>query len=123
MVWEYAADDGLVLGFFLDGKDVGRLSFVWQTILTDQPPGADLPIDLMRLLVETEVIDREGKGELEKVAEEIRNGLARSVVRDRVAKVMCIPAHDWISPESAIETDIDDFRELYPNAEDIEPVN
>jgi hypothetical protein len=34
-----------------------------------------------------------------------------------------IAAHEWLSPESVIESDIEEFQETHPDAEDIEPVN
>jgi hypothetical protein len=55
--------------------------------------------------------DEPADEELDRLAREIRDGLRGTVVRDRVAKALDIPAYEWLSPESVIETDIEEFRE------------
>jgi hypothetical protein len=123
LIWEYWSDYGLGLRFSLEGKAIGQLSFVWETALSEHPPGADLPENLLQTLSDLDVLAPAGLQELKQIATDVRNGLRGYKVRERVARVLDIPAYDQLSPELAIETDIDDFRESFPDAEDVEPVN
>ena len=43
-----------------------------------------------------------------------------SIVRDRVVEIFDLAAVEFLSPETCLQVALEDARELYPDAEDIE---
>ena len=117
--WTYYDDYALNLEFFYDGERLDQASFIWGVELAGHPPAASVPPQLASKL--------RGMGlaasvdQLESLAPEVVTGvLASQEVRDGAARALGLAAHEWLSPQTCLGMPLDEFREGFPQAEDID---
>lgn len=119
--WSYSEDYGLGLDFHRRGRMLGQASFIWGAVLTGQPPGGSFPGGLRSELLESGVLSTDSAADIENVIAQVAAGsISGCEVRDRVAAILELAAFEWLSPETCLQMGLEDTREDYPEAEDIE---
>jgi hypothetical protein len=121
MRWSYADDYGLGLDFCDNGRMLGQASFVWGTALTGRAPGGNFPDELRSELLAGNVLTGRAIEEIQQVLADVTAGsVSGSTVRDRIAAILDLAAFAWLSPEICVREGLEELREEYPDAEDIE---
>jgi len=112
LVWKYAEDFGLWITVFETGRHVGNLAFEWGVPAT---PAAER---LLKWLTDRSA--QEGLDDvLPLVAEVTPDGRNPKEVRDTVAARLGIAAYDWLSPQYARETPLEEIQDEFPEVEDV----
>lgn len=120
MKWSYSDDYGLGLDFYQSGKFVGQASFIWTTGVTGEAPGGNFPEELRFWLFGLDALPESSAGEIALTLADLEAGLIPgSSVRNSVARILQLPAFQWLSPEYCLQQSLEDAREQYPDAEDI----
>ena len=114
MRWLYFEDFGLGLDFWEAGSPIGGLKFSWHASQADAAtPG------LVQRLRSKGVI--ESIGPLQELARGVLTGVnSPTVVRDRAAALLELPAYEWLSPRYSREMSIEQLVRLLPDARDVE---
>jgi len=115
--WVYFEDFGLHIEFWEAGVELGRVDLKWQAgegsvISTIQDTrlltrGVSLPLEPFSSLVRSIAVQLEPPASL----------------RDRAAALLELPAYQWLSPFSVLDTPLDSARQLFPEAEDVDPMS
>jgi hypothetical protein len=119
-LWSYVDDYALEIVFFRDGTELGQLVFSWHRDAGfEATSNPESPTDELKL---AGVLTHEAKLELAALSEEVQTGRARGeAVRDRAASLLGLAAYDWLSSETCFDISLEEHREQFPEAEDVEP--
>jgi hypothetical protein len=118
LAWMYDEDCVLELRLYRDKLAVGSLLFRWQGF--GDRGAADLQAAVTAALRDAGVLNTSEQEELEDIARAVTAGEFRGrAVRDRVAMLLGLAAYKWLSSAVCFEQPLQEFRQNFPEADDL----